>query len=138
MISIVYGLIPLLQTIIYPFSDIIVDKFDIRKVVSIILLFQSIALTCFILIPDPLYSSLALVTASGLGAIYNIAYRTLIVKSCPEESKATSIALINDTWNIVQIIAPSVGALLWTINSYLPFYLSVIPLLLTSITISLA
>lgn len=133
-ISVVYGAIPLLQTMVYPFAGIVVDKLGARRSAFITLFLQAVAVACFIVLTEPVYAGLALVTASGIGAIYNVAYRTLVIGRAPEESRATGIALINTTWDIVQTIAPTIGALLWTINPYLPFYLAVTLLYTAALT----
>ncbi|MET1101606.1 MAG: MFS transporter, partial [Pyrodictiaceae archaeon] len=72
IMSIIYGVIPLLQAFIYPFAGVIVDKVGAKKAVSLTLFLQAIALTCFVTIAEPLYAGLALVIASGIGAVYNV------------------------------------------------------------------
>jgi len=129
LIGIIYGVIPLLQTFIYPFAGVVVDKIGAKRTVTLTLFLQATAVTCFVLLEEPVYAGLALVTASGIGAIYNIAYRTLLIQRAPKDAKATGIAFINTVWDIIEILAPSIGALLWLLSPYLPFYFAITLLL---------
>jgi len=137
-IASIYGAIPLLQTLLYPFAGIVVDRLGAKMVTSIALLVMGTANACFVALSQPAYAGAALAAASALGALYNVAYRALLIQKAPREAKASGIALANTVWDIVEVFAPSVGALLWTLNPYLPFCLAVlIPITLSAITLAI-
>ncbi len=134
VISVIYGVIPLSQTFVYPFAGVIVDRIGAKKAVSLTLFMQGVAVICFVSITKPVYASLALIMASGIGAIYNVAYRTLLIQRASREAKATEIALVNTAWDVTEVLAPSIGAILWVLNPYLPFYLAVLILISLGLT----
>jgi len=137
-IAAIYGVIPLLQTFVYPFAGVVVDRFGAKKVAFTALLLMGVANACFVAIAEHVYAGSALVAASAIGSMYNVAYRALLIQKSPREAKAAGIALANTVWDVVGVFAPSVGALLWTLNPYLPFCLAVlIPITLSAITLAI-
>jgi len=138
VIASIYGAIPLLQTLLYPFAGVAVDRLGAEKATSIALLAMGAANACFVALNQPAYAGAALAAASALGALYNVAYRALLIQRAPREAKASGIALANTVWDVVGVFAPSVGALLWTLNPYLPFCLAVlIPITLSAISLAI-
>ncbi|UNQ73706.1 MFS transporter [Infirmifilum sp. NZ] len=131
-VGLVYGAIPVMQALIYPLAGSAVDKLGAPRAACAVLLIQSAGVAGFAALGRP-YAALALLAASGAGAVFNIAYRAMVVSSASASARGTTVALVYVVWDLATVPAPALGAMLYTLDPRLPFFLASLTLGLVAI-----
>ncbi|MBU7042527.1 MAG: MFS transporter [Theionarchaea archaeon] len=125
-----YAFIPLIQLLFQPIAGIITDKKGYFLPLFLGNCIAGIFLFLFAFRSHMFIALSGLLIFYGLGPFHNVGYQSMIAKLSSHESRATTYSALLSVWNLMFVIGPLLGGLLYGVNSVLPFIFSGILLLM--------
>ncbi|NNG65805.1 MFS transporter [Caldanaerobacter subterraneus] len=136
-IGVIFSLLGLIQLLLTPVAGIVVDRYDYGFLNGLILgnVLSGAFLLVFSLTHLPFVAVLSMIISSGLGVFHSIGYDVMMAKILENRFRATIYSGMMAVWNMMFILGPVVGSILYSSNPKLTFIIASALLLVTFIPI---
>ena len=136
-IGVIFSLLGLIQLLLTPVAGIVVDRYDYGFLNGLILgnVLSGGFLLFFSLTHLPFVAVLSMIISSGLGVFHSIGYDVMMAKISENRFRATIYSGMMAVWNMMFILGPVVGSILYSSSPKLTFFVASALLLVTFIPI---